>query len=135
MSFRSPSTSDFDTSYSSSDDSVLGTLYMSNKETIVGDFKMNDEAVNIIMRIANTADHNRDFTVQDVDLTEFGVQTLNIDPNLDPKTILNQSQHLASLMTLNSASSSGYSTARSCDSQLSCMTLGSRSDLRQVPWV
>ena len=90
----------------------------------MGDFKVNNEALNIITRIADSADHNRDFDCLDVDLTDFGISTRPFDPELENKN----NTELKSL--LGSQSSSGYSSARSCDSRMSAFSLDDTSDIR-----
>ena len=121
--FRTPSTTDSDT-YSSSDDSMLEYISLYSKRGVVGDFKMNCEALDIITRIADTADHNRDFDCLEVDLTDFGISTRPYDPDLEDKS----NTELKSL--LSSRSSSGYSSGRSCDSHMSAFSLDNPSEMR-----
>ena len=101
------------------------------KYGVMGDFKMNNEAIEILMRIADFADHNRDFRFTDIDLTPFGIKVSEYDPDFDVHSIIKQKiDELQSLVSI--SSSSGYSSARSCDSQLSAISMYKDKEMRYI---
>ena len=67
-------------------DSEFETLHIISKSGSDGKYKINCEARHALRHIAETADGERDFKIEDVDLTDFGQKIMEID--FDARTLL-----------------------------------------------
>ena len=106
-----------------SSDSELETMHLVRKHGADVKYKINSEATHALRQIAETANNNPDFTISDVDLTDFGQKIIDVD--FDARTLLFDSQNeLHSLMALTSESTSGYGSKSSSTSALSFGSVG-----------
>ena len=93
-------------------------------------FKLNKEACEGMKHIGETAHKNKNFKMADIDLSQFGMITSQVNVHLDPQVLIEHNcKSLAALINAtssavsSSATSSGYSSVRSVDSNISASSL------------
>ena len=118
--------SDKQSSTSDSYDDEMERLTMYDDSGNLMKFKVNEEAWTGIVRIGERAHRDRNFKMADVDLSEFGLITTEVKINISAETLLeNSRRNLAALINATSSdlSTSGYSSLRSVDSNISSSSL------------
>ena len=102
----------------------METLQLIRKHGSDGQYKVNSEANHAIRHIAETADRDPDFKLENVDFSDFGQKIMDVD--FDAREIIWDShKELQTLMTLTSDDdSSGYGTMSSSQSAVSFGSVG-----------